>query len=152
MHKSINFIVGLFVIFAFACLALVALNASTVEPILKKTGYRLMAEFDDVSGLNVHAPIRIAGVKIGVVEAIELQPKTYRAKVTLMVDNQFKGLPIDTSVSVSTEGLLGVKYLEITPGFEENVLKPGDSIAQTVSSVSLEKLIGKMATSFVMEK
>ncbi|MEE2769760.1 MAG: outer membrane lipid asymmetry maintenance protein MlaD [Pseudomonadota bacterium] len=152
MQKSINFVVGLFVVFAFVCLGLVAIRASMVEPIMNKNNYRLTARFDDVSGLNVHAPIRIAGVKIGVVESIELLPKTYQAKVILMIDDRFKNLPMDTSVSVSTEGLLGMKYLEVTPGFEDAFIKSGGEITQTVSSVSLEKLIGKLATSFVMEK
>ena len=152
MQKSINFVVGLFVVFAFVCLGLVAIRASMVEPIMNKNNYRLTARFDDVSGLNVHAPIRIAGVKIGVVESIELLPKTYQAKVILMMDDRFKNLPMDTSVSVSTEGLLGMKYLEVTPGFDDTVIKSGGEITQTVSAVSLEKLIGKLATSFVMEK
>ncbi len=152
MQKSINFVVGLFVVFAFVCLGLVAIRASMVEPIMNKNNYRLIARFDDVSGLNVHAPIRIAGVKIGVVESIELLPKTYQAKVILMMDDRFKNLPMDTSVSVSTEGLLGMKYLEVTPGFDDTVIKSGGEITQTVSAVSLEKLIGKLATSFVMEK
>ena len=152
MQKSINFIVGLFVIFAFVCLGLVALRASMVEPMFSGSGYVLKARFDDVSGLNVHAPVRIAGVKIGVVESIELLPKTYQAKIVMMIDEKFKNLPTDTSVSVATEGLLGMKYLEITPGFEDTFLKSGGEITQTVSSISLEKLIGKLATSFVMEK
>ncbi len=152
MHKSINFIVGLFVVFAFICLGMVALRASTVEPMFQNQGYRLYARFDDISGLNVHAPVRIAGVKIGVVESIELLPKSYQAKVTLVIDTRFKNLPVDTSVSVATEGLLGSKYLEVTPGFDDGFIKSGGEITQTVSSISLEKLIGKLATSFVMEK
>ena len=152
MKHGIYFSVGVFVLLAFVCLGLVALSASTVEPILADNSYQLNARFDDVSGLNVHAPVRIAGVKIGTVESIELMPKTYQAKVVMAIDHRFKNLPSDTSVSVTTEGLSGVKYLELTPGFEDTVLASGSEITQTVSSVSLEKLIGKMATSFVMEK
>jgi len=152
MKKSIYFLVGLFVLFAFGCLVMVALRASTVEPVLSNSGYYLTAKFNDISGLNEHAPIKIAGVKIGVVEQIELMPKTYQAKVSMVIDHNFGGLPVDSSVSVATEGLLGMKYLDITPGFDDNKLKSGDEITQTVSSISLEKLIGKLATSFVMEK
>ena len=152
MKKSMYFLVGLFVLFAFVCLVLVALRASAVEPIMSKSGYHLTAKFNDISGLNVHAPVKIAGVKIGIVDQIELLPKTYQAKVSLVIDQALGGLPIDSSVSVATEGLLGNKYLDITPGFDDNKFKSGDEITQTVSSISLEKLIGKLATSFVMEK
>ena len=152
MQKSINFMVGLFVVFAFACLALIALRASTVEPVFNQHGYLIYAKFDDISGLNVHSPVKIAGVKIGIVQSIELMDKTYQAKVTMIIDEKFKNLPVDTSVSVATEGLLGTKYLEVTPGFEDVFIKSGGEITQTVSSISLEKLIGKLATSFVMEK
>lgn len=152
MKKSMYFLVGLFVLFAFVCLVLVALRASAVEPVMSKSGYHLTAKFNDISGLNVHAPVKIAGVKIGIVDQIELLPKTYQAKVSLVIEQTLGGLPIDSSVSVTTEGLLGNKYLDITPGFDDNKLKSGDEITQTVSSISLEKLIGKLATSFVMEK
>lgn len=152
MKKSMYFLVGLFVLFAFVCLVLVALRASAVEPVMSKSGYHLTAKFNDISGLNVHAPVKIAGVKIGIVDQIELLPKTYQAKVSLVIEQALGGLPIDSSVSVATEGLLGNKYLDITPGFDDNKLKSGDEITQTVSSISLEKLIGKLATSFVMEK
>jgi phospholipid/cholesterol/gamma-HCH transport system substrate-binding protein len=106
------------------------------------SGYMLTAQFDHIDGLAVGADVRIAGVKVGSVVSESIDPKTYLAKVTLTVREGVE-LPKDSSAEITSESLLGGKYLSLTPGGDTAVLKPGQSITITQSSVSLEQLLGK---------
>jgi phospholipid/cholesterol/gamma-HCH transport system substrate-binding protein len=105
-------------------------------------GMALNAAFDHVDGLSPGAEVRIAGVKVGSIETITLDPKTYEADVTFTVQKGIK-LTDDSSATVSTDGLLGGKYLAVATGGDEKILKSGDSITITQGSVNLEALIGK---------
>ncbi len=106
------------------------------------SGYDLHANFDRIDGMGVGADVRLAGVKVGSVMAARIDPKTYLANVTLNVADSIR-LPKDTSAEVTSEGLLGGKFLNLTPGGDSTMLKPGDVITITQSSVSLEQLLGK---------
>ncbi|MAH61166.1 MAG: outer membrane lipid asymmetry maintenance protein MlaD [Legionellales bacterium] len=152
MKYKLNLMVGFFVVFAAFCLFYIALNASSVEPIFKEHGYHITANFSDITGLNVRSPVRIAGVKVGVVEGIHLDQNDFSAKVSMLIEKQFNQIPKDSELSVATEGLLGAKYLDLSPGFGDGYLADGDRIEKTTSSLSLEKILGKVATSFTMEK
>jgi phospholipid/cholesterol/gamma-HCH transport system substrate-binding protein len=105
-------------------------------------GYRLNAAFDHVDGLTVGADVRIAGVKIGTIQSIKLDPKTYLADVAFTVQDDVK-LTDDSSATVSTDGLLGGKYLALATGGDDKFLKPGGTVTITQGSVNLEALIGK---------
>jgi phospholipid/cholesterol/gamma-HCH transport system substrate-binding protein len=105
-------------------------------------GYRLNAAFDHVDGLSVGSDVRVAGVRIGSIQSIRLDPKTYLADVTFTVQNDVK-LTDDSSATVSTDGLLGGKYLALATGGDDKILKPGGTVTITQGSVNLEALIGK---------
>jgi len=109
---------------------------------LGEAGYNLHATFDHVDGLSPGADVRIAGVKIGKVGSIALDPKSYQANVSFSVENDVQ-LTTDSSATISTDGLLGGKYLALATGGEEKMLKAGDTITITQGSVNLEALIGK---------
>ena len=85
--------------------------------------YRVSAEFDNIGSLKERAPVRIAGVKVGQIEKIELQNQHFKAKVTLLINKKDNNLPTDTSASILTEGLLGSNYISLTPGFETESLR-----------------------------
>jgi phospholipid/cholesterol/gamma-HCH transport system substrate-binding protein len=106
------------------------------------SGLILTARFDDISGLGVGSDVRIGGVKIGAVAATVLDPKTYQAVVTLDVGRTVQ-IPDDSSAVVTSDGLLGGKYLAIQPGGDAKTLGQGGVIAVTQGSVSLESLLGK---------
>ena len=106
------------------------------------SGYPLKAHFDRIDGLNPGADVRIAGVKVGSVVSAEIDPKTYLAEVTLSVRDDLR-LPKDSSAEITSESLLGGKFLNLTPGGDDTKLAPGGTIAITQSSVSLEQLLGK---------
>jgi phospholipid/cholesterol/gamma-HCH transport system substrate-binding protein len=106
------------------------------------SGYPLMASFDHIDGLNVGGDVRIAGVKVGSVTDERIDPKSFQAIVTLSVRDGIE-LPKDTAAEITSESLLGGKYINLSPGGDETDLKPGQTITITQSSVSLEQLLGK---------
>ena len=105
-------------------------------------GYELIARFDRVDGLERGSDVRISGIKVGSVVDQKLDPETFRAEVvfTVRVDVE---LPLDSSAAVVSNGLLGGKYLQVVPGGDVDVLKPGEEITLTQSAINLEDLIGQ---------
>jgi phospholipid/cholesterol/gamma-HCH transport system substrate-binding protein len=106
------------------------------------SGYPLQARFDHIDGLSVGADVRIAGVKVGTVTGVQVDPKSFVAVVALRVADDIQ-LPKDSAASIISESLLGGKYISLSPGGDNTDLKPGQAIAITQSSVSLEELLGK---------
>lgn len=102
--------------------------------------YPLTASFTSVEGVSVGTDVRLAGVKIGTVTAMELNPETFRADVTFNVANDIE-LPDDSSVLISSEGLLGGNFMEIQPGGSPFNLEEGAEVLDTQSSVSLVTLL-----------
>jgi phospholipid/cholesterol/gamma-HCH transport system substrate-binding protein len=108
----------------------------------ERAGYKLYAQFDHIDGLSPGADVRIAGVKVGSVLDTRIDPKTFLAKVTLSVTENVK-LPKDTSAGVTSESLLGGKFLNLEPGGDAKDIEAGGTITITQSSISLEQLLGK---------
>ncbi|HKM62258.1 MAG TPA: outer membrane lipid asymmetry maintenance protein MlaD [Acidisphaera sp.] len=105
-------------------------------------GYTLYADFEHIDGLGVGSEVRLAGVKIGTITSARIDPQTYQAVVGFSVDNAIK-LPKDTSGMITSDGLLGSKYLSLGPGGDTADLKPGDTLTITQGSISIEELLGK---------
>ena len=105
-------------------------------------GYELTAKFDHIDGLTLGADVRIAGVKVGTVSDQRIDPTSYLAVVGMKIREDIV-LPKDTSAEIASESLLGGKYMNLTPGGDSTMLKPGQTIKITQSSVSLEQLLGK---------
>ena len=106
------------------------------------SGYSLHARFDRIDGMAVGADVRVAGVKVGSVTSARVDPQTYQAEIGFTVQNAVK-LPRDTSAEITSDGLLGGKYLALVPGGDETMLAAGGSVTITQSAVSLEQLLGK---------
>ena len=104
--------------------------------------YPVFARFQSVSGLIAGAHVELAGVHIGKVDSIALDPKRLVAVVELKIQKSLK-LSDDVIASVKTSGLIGDKYIELAPGNSDNILKPGGLITETESAVNLESLISK---------
>ncbi len=143
-QRYIDISVGLFML-----LGLFALFMTDLVP---SKGYHVTADFNDIGGLRVRAPVTVAGVKIGEVTRIELQPGELNAKVTMLLRSD-KKIPFeDSSARILTEGLIGSNYVSIVPGFEEGdgekddhpYLREGDMIAKTQEAIILENLIGQL--------
>lgn len=106
------------------------------------SGYPLHARFDRIDGLAIGSDVRLAGVKIGTVTSAAIDPKTFQAMVNFTVQASLK-LPKDSSAEISSDGLLGGKFLSIVPGGDDKVLASGGEVTITQSAVSFEQLLGK---------
>lgn len=142
--RIIEMTVGLFMIAGLLSMLILALKVSGLTQGRASDYYRLTAEFDNIGSLKERAPVRIAGVKIGQIEKIELQNEHFKAKVTLLINKKESNLPSDTSANILTEGLLGSNYISLTPGYENDALKNGGIIATTHPALILENLIGQL--------
>lgn len=136
-----DLIAGIFVILGILAVAVLAFRIGE-DPFSENGGLQLYATFDEASGLKRLAPVDIAGVKVGRVVGIELD-ENYRARVEMDLDAALE-LPVDTSASIVTAGVLGDRYISLQLGGEEILLEPGEEIAFTESAVILERLIGKV--------
>lgn len=141
---SAQFYVGLFILAALLAMLLLAFKVSGLAHVGPENNYELTAEFDNIGGLKVRAPVLISGVKVGQIKNIILDKNNFRALVTLQMNNQLKTLPIDTQASILTQGILGSNYVGLTPGFEEKNLTNGDRIETTHSALILESLVGDL--------
>ena len=135
--------VGIFVVVGIAALFILALKVSNSGTTFN-TGetYRITAEFDNIGGLKVRAPVKSSGVVVGRVSEIQFDSKKFVARVILTLDKRYE-FPKDTSVSILTSGLLGEQYIGLEAGGDTAMLKDGDSLKLTQSAVVLEKLIGQ---------
>ena len=107
--------------------------------------YDLTASFRSAEGVNIGTDVRLAGVTVGTVKALDLNAETYRADTTLSIADGIV-LPDDTSIAIASEGLLGGNFVELVPGGSPFNLEPGDEIIDTQSSVSLVSLLLKFVS------
>ncbi|MEO3692625.1 outer membrane lipid asymmetry maintenance protein MlaD [Roseateles paludis] len=144
--KSIEVMVGLFVLLGMLGLVFLALKAANLGGAGGGDTYTLQARFDNIGGLKARAPVRTAGVTIGRVSTITLDAKTYQGLVIMEIQKGFE-FPKDTSAKILTAGLLGDQYIGLEAGADEKNLVAGDTIRQTQSAVVLESLIGQFLNS-----
>ena len=130
-------VVGLFVVVGIASLAYLAIKPGKLE-VIGGRGYTVLAEFDSVAGLKNGAVVEIGGVEVGRVREITL--KNYRAVVAMSIDPGVK-LQDDAIVSVRTKGLIGERYIRITPGASDKQVQPGGRLRDTEDPVDMEQLI-----------
>ena len=141
--KSIETLVGLFVLLGIAGLVFLALKAANLGSFNSgRDTYTLYAKFDNIGGLKARAPVRAAGVTVGRVASIRLDQKTYQGIVRLQVQHDVQ-FPADSSARILTSGLLGDQYIGIEAGGDEKSFASGDTIKMTQSAVVLESLIGQ---------
>lgn len=135
-----DFATGIFVLAGLVALAWLSFSVGGVR-YTGDGGLPVYALFDQVAGLKARAPVEIAGVRVGQVTGIRLD-ETFRARVDLDLDAALQ-LPVDSSAAIVTSGILGDRYVQLTPGAEDATLQPGERIAYTESALVLERLIGK---------
>jgi phospholipid/cholesterol/gamma-HCH transport system substrate-binding protein len=140
--KGIEVLVGGFVLLGLAGLLFLSLKAANLASFGESKGYVVTARFDNIGGLKPRAPVRSAGVTVGRVKSISLDPKTFQGVVTLELNPEVQ-FPRDSSAKILTSGLLGDQFIGIEPGGDEKNLAAGDVITSTQSAVILENLIGQ---------
>ncbi len=139
----IEFAVGAFLLLALASLLVLALASTNGRWGLGGDTYDLTARFSTIGALRPNAPIKIGGVAIGHVAKIEVDPVKFDTVVTLAINKRYDKLPADTAASILTAGLLGESYVNLAPGGDPDILKPGDELYLTQSAVDLIQLVGK---------
>lgn len=132
-------VVGVFVLVGIICLGYLAIRLGKLE-LLGNNGYVVYADFASVAGLKIGDPVEIAGVKVGKVETVSLADD--RARLGIRVEPQVK-LQDDVIASVRARGLIGDKFVLITPGASDKLLSPGDKIRETESPPDISEVIGK---------
>jgi phospholipid/cholesterol/gamma-HCH transport system substrate-binding protein len=141
-RSTLDLWVGIFVTIGIAAVIFLSLKVGNLLTVSNDQGYRLEAEFDNIGGLKLRAPVKAAGVVVGRVEAIKLDPRTYQALVTMKLDRGYE-FSKDTIASILTSGLLGEVYIGLDTGGDTKMLADGDKITKTQSAIVLEKLIGQ---------
>jgi phospholipid/cholesterol/gamma-HCH transport system substrate-binding protein len=149
-NRTLEIGTGLFVLLGF--FALFFLTTQLPSSGLKlgggRSNYHLTAEFDNIGDLKVGSPVTIAGVRIGEVDGIRFDAKSFKAVVGMRINRQYNQIPDDSFASIQTAGLLGGKYIGFSPGGSDTNFKDGGRIEQTQSAIVLESLINKLFASF----
>lgn len=138
--------VGIFMVIGFICFAYLSIRLGDVHPLGDDT-YPVFARFNSISGLKEGASVEIAGVKVGKVSRIRLDQEYYEALVEMALDNGVK-LQEDSIASIRTSGIIGDKFIKISPGGSDEFIEPGGDIEETESAISLEELVSK----YIFEK
>lgn len=143
-RQLVEVIVGLFVIAGVIALLFLSLKVSNLNSVGVTDPYQVSAQFDNIGSLKVRAPVTMAGVTVGRVNEILLDSDSYQARVVMDISGEYKKLPVDTSASINTQGLLGEQFVSLEPGGQQKYLVNGDRIRLTQSAVVLENLIGQL--------
>jgi phospholipid/cholesterol/gamma-HCH transport system substrate-binding protein len=146
-RSTIDLWVGIFVAIGFGAVVLLALRVGNLTAFNTTPSYRIEARFDNIGGLKLRAPVKAAGVVVGRVERIRLDPKTYEAVVSLSIEEGYQ-FTRDTIASINTSGLLGEVYIGLDVGGDPQMMAGGGRLAKTQSAIVLEKLISQ----FLFEK
>jgi phospholipid/cholesterol/gamma-HCH transport system substrate-binding protein len=143
-RRLLEFVVGLFVIAGIVAVMVLAFKVSSFSKYSEHNAYYISALFDHIGDLKARAPVTVSGVRVGEVKNIAIEPATFKAKVTMLIDKKRHDLPVDSTANILTAGLIGANYIEIVPGYSADLLKDGGQISETHSAVILEKLIGQV--------
>jgi phospholipid/cholesterol/gamma-HCH transport system substrate-binding protein len=149
--RALEISVGALIIAGMLALVALAINVSGLNLSQKGGGYTVYARFDNIGGLTERAKVSMSGVQIGQVTAIRIDPKRLMAEVEMQIFDDVDYLSIDSSAQILTAGLLGEKYIGITPGFEDDLLENGMTIEDTQSALVLEEIVGKFLFNKVSE-
>jgi phospholipid/cholesterol/gamma-HCH transport system substrate-binding protein len=145
--RALEIVVGFFVCLGVAAVFILTFRVASIDNVDDSQVYRVMARFDNIGGLKKGAAVTMAGVKIGRVRDIQINPDTFQADVAIDISEKYNNLPEDSSAKILTAGLLGEQYIGFEPGGSDEVLKQGSEVQLTQSALVLENLIGQFLAS-----
>ncbi|RMF18034.1 MAG: outer membrane lipid asymmetry maintenance protein MlaD [Gammaproteobacteria bacterium] len=146
LSRKIEIAVGMFVVLGVAALFFLALRVSGITFDGERPTYTLYAQFTDVGGLNTRSRVTLAGVPIGQVRNIRLDPDALMAEVEMAIYKEVSTIPLDSSISIRTAGLLGENYLSVSPGGDLEYLQDGDSFESTSGALNIESLVNQFVS------
>ena len=138
-RNAIETIMGAVVLVVAAVFVVFAYSSADIAAV---RGYEITAKFDRVDGIRQGTDVRMSGIKVGTVLSETLEPDTYFAVLTFSIDPNVK-LPVDSSAKIVTDGLLGSKYIALTPGAEDKLIAQNGEITHTQSAINLEDLVSR---------
>lgn len=138
-NSIVETVIGAVVLVVAAAFLAFAYNSTEAGKI---KGYEVIAAFDKIDGLRLGSDVRLAGIKVGTISGLRVDPESYRAEAKLQILPTIK-LPEDTAAKIASDGLLGSKFLALEPGGADDMIKPGGRIKITQGSINLEELLGK---------
>lgn len=138
-NSAVETLIGAVVIAIAVAFLVFAYSSTGAGPI---SGYEVVAKFNRADGVNIGTDVRMSGIKVGTVAGMALDPMTYNAVLTLALESNVK-LPDDSSVRITSDGLLGNQYVSIEPGGSQSPIAPGGEIENTQGSIDLLGLLGK---------
>jgi phospholipid/cholesterol/gamma-HCH transport system substrate-binding protein len=140
-RSSLELGVGVFVLAGLLAVGYLTIKLGKME-VLHGDYYTVSARFQNVTGLKAGSAVEIAGVAVGQVSGVAVNPQTFAAVITMKIR---KGVALtdDTIASIKTQGLIGDKFVKLSPGGSGKNLKPGDTMVETESAVDLEDLISR---------
>ena len=142
--KAVETVVGVFIALGLAAVVVLAMKVSNMSTLGGDSGYRIQANFDNIGGLKVRSPVKMAGVLVGRVSEITFDDETYEAVAIMTIDSKYEKIPEDTTANIYTAGLLGEQYISLNAGGAEDYIQDGGSIEITQSAVVLEQVIGQV--------
>ena len=142
-NRTFEILVGLCVIFAAAWFFFYAYSKTKLD---NAEGYTVIAKFDNADGVAPGIDVKISGVKVGAVTNVSIDRVSFMAEVAMKIDKSIS-LASDTEASITVSGLLGGKYINLSPGIEESKLQDNEEIAKTRGAQNLESLISKFLLS-----
>ncbi len=149
MSNKLETIIGLIVLMIAVAFFVFTYSTTNIKKLDKS--YQLKGRFTQVEGIVVGSDVMMSGIKVGSVTSLKIDRDTYYAIMTFSVDNSLK-LPVDSSLKISTSGLLGGKYVAIIAGSSEEMLEPNAEIKYTQASLNLEGLLSKLLFSISSDK
>jgi phospholipid/cholesterol/gamma-HCH transport system substrate-binding protein len=149
--RTIEVAVGAFVALGLAALLMLALQVSNLSTYNDDDGYEVSARFTNIGGLRERSKVAVAGVRIGRVESIDYDEEGFEAVVHMRIESRYDKLPLDTSASIFTAGLLGENFVSLEPGGDIEYLEDGGEITLTQSALVLEQVIGQFLFSKAQE-
>ena len=144
-QRTLEILVGLFVVAGIGALVALALQVSGLT--FKSAGetYRVYAYFNDAGGLSARGRVSMAGVTVGRIAGVDLDPDTYQARVAIDMNKTMSRIPADSMAVIRTAGILGEQYIDISIGGDFDYLQDGDEFYETQSALNLEQLISNFA-------
>lgn len=149
--RALEILVGFFICLGVAAVFVLTFRVASQDSIGAGGTYQVTAKFDNIGALAKGAAVKMAGVKIGSVQNVAIDPKTFQAVLSLAIDTRRSDIPVDSTAKIMTAGLLGEQYVGIEAGGDENSLKGGSEIKFTQSAFILENIIGQVLVSMTQK-
>jgi phospholipid/cholesterol/gamma-HCH transport system substrate-binding protein len=150
--RAIELSAGMFVLLGFAALWFLVTQITNRDAKVGQGAYELVAKYENIGSLKVGAPVSMAGVTVGRVDAISFDQNIYKAVVKVRINPEFDRIPDDSDASIMTAGLLGGQYIGVTAGGSETYFKNGGQFTLVQDAFVLEKLINQLAATFLSKK